>query len=138
MGLFAIDAIAGVAERIFGIVDKLIPDREAAQKMKHEIEVQMLATDHAIQLEQIKVNTEEAKNPNLFVSGWRPAVGWTCVFALFYNFILYNFLVWFVAVKQLSITPPPQIPADLLYPLIFGMLGLVSYRSFEKFKGLTK
>lgn len=136
--MFLIDALAGAADKLFGIVDKFIPDKNAQDKMKHEIELELLAAEHSLQLKQIEVNQEEAKNPNLFVSGWRPAVGWTCVFALFYNFILYNFLVWFVAVKQLTITPPPQIPADLLYPLIFGMLGLVSYRSFEKLKGITK
>lgn len=31
---------------------------------------------------QLAVNTAEASNPSLFVSGWRPAVGWVCVLGL--------------------------------------------------------
>jgi hypothetical protein len=132
MALFGITAIASVAEKIFGIVDKIVPDADAKQKMKHEIETTLMSMDHTIQIEQIKVNAEEAKSTNWFVAGWRPAVGWCCVMALFYNFILYNFLTWIIAIQKSAITPPPQIPADLLYPLLFGMLGLISARTIEK------
>jgi len=35
----------------------------------------------ALQMAQVQVDVEEAKNVNLFVSGWRPAIGWICAFA---------------------------------------------------------
>src|SRR5881392_2703979 len=39
-------------------------------------------------LAQTNINAVEASNPSIFVSGWRPAVGWVCVGALIYQYIL--------------------------------------------------
>jgi len=126
------------------LVSEAITDKDKKLELEHKLKMLQLETENKIlemghqeQLAQIDVNKEEAKADSLFISGWRPACGWCCVLALFYNFILYNFLLWFIKVQEINITPPPQIPSDLLYPLLFGMLGLVSARSLEKFKGVA-
>jgi hypothetical protein len=36
---------------------------------------------------QTQVNKVEAANPNLFVSGWRPAAGWVCTLAMLVYYI---------------------------------------------------
>ena len=79
---------------------------------------------------------EEAKSDNIFKSGWRPAIGWICVLGLFYNFVLYNLLLWTVATFNIAITPP-ALMSDILMELVFALLGLGSLRTFEKLKGIA-
>lgn len=117
------------------LLDKVIPDKDAREKAQSELYKAAQDQDFQLALAQIKVNEEEAKSENLFKSGWRPAIGWICVFGLFYNFVLYNILLWAVATFQLHITPP-ALMSDILMELVFALLGLGSLRTFEKIKGI--
>ena len=78
---------------------------------------------------QAQINSVEAKHRNIFVSGWRPAVGWVCAFALAYNFIIRDLLVWFIGPEQV----PPALQMEHLMTVLIGMLGLGGMRTFEKF-----
>lgn len=78
---------------------------------------------------QIALNVEEARNANFFIAGWRPAVGWVGVIALFYQFVLYPLLLW-LPVRN----PPEPLDYTMLYTLITGMLGVAGLRSFDKLK----
>ena len=78
---------------------------------------------------QAQINSVEAKHRNIFVSGWRPAVGWVCAFALAYNFIIRDLLVWWVGVES----APPALQMEHLMTVLIGMLGLGGMRTFEKF-----
>jgi len=78
---------------------------------------------------QAQINSVEAKHRNIFVSGWRPAVGWVCAFALAYNFIIRDLLVWWVGVES----APPAMQMEHLMTVLIGMLGLGGMRTFEKF-----
>ncbi|WP_051218956.1 3TM-type holin [Oceanobacter kriegii] len=49
---------------------------------------------------QMEINKQEAQNPNLFVAGWRPFIGWVGGIALAYQFLLYPVLLWFWATFQ--------------------------------------
>jgi len=117
------------------LLDKIIPDKDAREKAQTELLKAAQDQDFQLAVAQIKVNEEEAKSENLFKSGWRPAIGWICVFGLFYNFVLYNILLWTVATFKLSLTPP-ALMSDILMELVFAMLGLGSLRTFEKIKGI--
>jgi hypothetical protein len=88
---------------------------------------------------QANINAVEAASPRLFVSGWRPAVGWLCVIAVFVNFIV----VWIMKVLALLkvidpslATNMPAIPSDQLWPLMLGMLGIGTLRSVDKRNGV--
>jgi hypothetical protein len=118
------------------LLDKVIPDKDAREKAQAELLKAAQSQDFQLSLAQIKVNEEEAKSENIFKSGWRPAIGWICVFGLFYNFVLYNLLLWVVATFSISITPP-ALMSDILMELVFAMLGLGSLRTFEKLKGIN-
>jgi hypothetical protein len=118
------------------LLDKVIPDKDAREKAQAELLKAAQSQDFQLSLAQIKVNEEEAKSENIFKSGWRPAIGWICVFGLFYNFVLYNLLLWVVATFNISITPP-ALMSDILMELVFAMLGLGSLRTFEKLKGIN-
>lgn len=117
------------------LLDKIIPDKDARAKAQEELLRTANDQEFQLALAQIEVNKEEAKSENLFKSGWRPAIGWICVFGLAYNFVIYNFLLWLVASLHLQVSPPPLM-SDILMELVFALLGLGGLRTYEKVKGI--
>ena len=102
------------------------------------LEIAALQADMAIAKGQTDTNIEEAKSDSLLKSGWRPSVGWVCVFGLAYEFLLRPLLPWTVQnIPQLfgatvTITPLPGLDLSTLMVLLTGMLGLGGMRTFEK------
>lgn len=92
---------------------------------------------------QTAINQVEAANTSLFVSGWRPAVGWCCVLGLAYVFLLKPLLPWTVGVISAIIGHPtaiaamPEVPMGDLIVLLGGMLGLGVMRSVDKYNRVT-
>jgi hypothetical protein len=89
---------------------------------------------------QMKINATEAEHKSIFVAGWRPFVGWVGGVALAYQFILYPLLLWVWAIVSpesagVAIKPPPMLPADELYTVLLGMLGIGAMRSYDKKAG---
>lgn len=115
------------------VLDKFIPDPELKAKMEAELRKGLLEADVA----QMEVNKVEAAHRSIFVSGWRPFIGWICGSA---------FAMHFVGIPVLQIVAiyadfvPPLIAFDMesLLTVMLGILGLGGMRSFEKFKGITK
>ena len=77
---------------------------------------------------QSEINKMEAQHRTVFVAGWRPAIGWVCAFALAYNFVLRDLLIWFLGQEQV----PPALQMEHLMTVLIGMLGLGGMRTFEK------
>lgn len=134
--LAAIPSIIKAGEMI---IDRVVPDKNAAEKAKQELRVAAQNNDFTLALKQILVNLEEAKSTNWFVAGWRPFVGWTCGWAFAYTFVIKPFLMFFVftfgtpeMVKQLAMLP--SLDLTTLLPVLFGMLGLGTLRTIEKAK----
>lgn len=131
------------------VIDKLFPNKADADAAKVKLaemhlngELAHLAASTELSKGQLKVNEEEAKNSSLFVAGWRPAVGWTCVLGLFYTFFLrpmLGFVLGFVDVPAGSppLPMPPELDMGELITLLFGMLGLGAIRMTEKIKGVA-
>jgi len=77
---------------------------------------------------QAEINKVEAQHRTIFVAGWRPFIGWVCGFALAYNFVLRDMLIWFIGQEQV----PPALQMEHLMTVLVGMLGLGGMRTFEK------
>ena len=115
------------------VLDKFVPDPEAKAKAETALRDSLLAWDKA----QTDVNAVEAASANVFVSGWRPFIGWICGLALAYQFVLSPIFVWI----GLSLGFHPPIPPkldDTLWQLVFAMLGMGGLRTFEKIKGVAR
>jgi len=98
-----------------------------------EIELKLKELEQAINIGQIETNKNEANNPNWFVAGWRPAIGWVGAFALGYIYILSPLIDWGCAIAGLHIaTPRPDM--GMLFNLVLAMLGFGSFRTYEKIK----
>lgn len=114
------------------VIDRVIPDKAAAEKAKQEMESALQSQEFQIMLEQIKVNTEEAKSTSLFVAGWRPFVGWVCGAGLAYAAIVLPVAEFTAKVVFGYHGAFPVIDWAILSNVLFGMLGLAGMRTFEK------
>lgn len=119
------------------IIDRAIPDKNAAAKAKVELETKLLEAATAANQAQLDINKEEAGHRSIFVAGWRPGIGWVCAAALAYQFVLAPLGLWVAGIAGETIPPPPALD-DMLWELLAGMLGLAGLRTFEKSRGLTK
>ena len=88
--------------------------------------------------QQVMVNIEEAKHTSVFVAGWRPAVGWVCVIALLWDFVLHDMVAWAMPILYPNLNPPPQGSIYEINASVGGMLGLSKMRSSEKAKGIGR
>lgn len=123
------------------VLEKAIPDPQAQADAKLRVmelaqrgDLAVLDADLKLAMGQLEVNKVEA-GTDMFRGGWRPAVGWTCVFGLAYQFILQPLLPWVVALFGATVPPLPAIDNDTLMVLLTGMLGLGGLRTFERVKG---
>jgi hypothetical protein len=86
---------------------------------------------------QAATNTAEAQSGNWFVAGWRPWIGWVCGLALAVQFVVGPLAVWVFDLLGHPIQAPPTLD-DMLWELMFGMLGMGGLRTFEKIKGVAR
>jgi len=123
---------------VTGLLDKFVEDKDEKNRLAHEIST--MADRHAQELAmaQVSINKEEAKHRSIFVSGWRPFVGWTCGIALAYHFVLQPLILFGVTVAGVELPPLPVFDMGSLMTVLMGMLGLGGLRTYEKQKGLTK
>lgn len=128
---------------IIDSVGKVAGDLITTDKEKMQLEIENRKLDQAIDIAQIQVNKEEAKSASLFVSGWRPAVGWIGAAALAYQFLAYPMLgwgwKWLQAMNYVpaEMSPPPLLDAEQLWVMLSGILGIAGMRTFEKQKGVA-
>ena len=132
-----IGGIGAVADFAGKLIDKFIPDANAAAAAKADLLKMQVSGDLANMAGQLAVDEEEAKSTNWFVAGWRPAVGWVCVLAFAYSFVVLPFLEFGVytwgspdLVKQIA--QLPKLDLSTMMPVLLGMLGLGAMRSYEK------
>lgn len=141
---FDITGIGSVLDFGSKIIDRIWPDpaqRDAAKlelfKAQQAGEFKEMDQAFEIAKAQIGVNQAEATNASIFVSGWRPFIGWICGAALAYQYVGRPLIAWFAAVIGHPVPPMPGLD-DNLWQLMMGMLGLGGLRTFEKIKGASK
>lgn len=120
MGLFNIDltGLGGVTTVIDDIL-KMFPNaeqREAAANKIQDLIAQVAAAQSA-------TNTAEAQSSSLFVSGWRPFIGWCCGAGFLYTIL------------QPALHLPP-VDTNAMITILSGMLGLGGMRTVEKIGGV--
>lgn len=128
-----------LAGGLFGLIDSLVVTD--AEKADAKLRVLELASTERIA--QLGVNATEAASKSMFVAGWRPAVGWICVLALAWQFILLplvSSLISFIAMYNgvtVDLSTLLIFNTNELMPLLLGLLGLTASRSFEKVAGVA-
>ena len=125
----SITGIGEIADLAKTAINAIWPDKTEQEKAQRAAAVALVQG-------QIDINRVEASNPNVFVSGWRPFIGWVCGGGCAWNWIG---LPVVKAVLELYGHPIAISPADLgeMMPLLLGMLGLGGLRTVEKINGVA-
>lgn len=125
-------------------VGKVAGDLITTDKERMQLELEGRKIDQATDLAQIEVNKVEAASSSVFVTGWRPAIGWIGAAAMAYQFLVYPLALWAWTYLQgigwipKELEPPPVLPSDQLWVILSGILGIAGMRSFEKSKGVAR
>ena len=115
---------------VTGLLDKFIQDKDTKAQLAHDIGTMAEKHGQEIALAQIALNTADSKG-SWFQSSWRPLCGYICVLGLGVNFLISPLAAGF----GIDI---PQADMSVMMPVLMGMLGLGTLRTFERTKGLSK
>jgi len=108
-----------VVEKVTGVVDKFVPDKDKANELKSEIENALIEA-------RSQIVTAEAQGSWL-QRHWRPATMLVFVYIIFNNYILAQYLI------ALGIDfPILPIPSGMWNLLTLGLGGYIGARSVEK------
>lgn len=136
------------AQTIIDGTSKLIGMFKLSPELKAQFEQQLtlanidmekaeLAAEVASVQGQLEINKQEAASTNWFVAGWRPAVGWVCVAALLYDYVVQPFIIFGFACFHHPL--PANLPAldtgTLISGLLIPLLGIAGLRTYEKVTG---
>lgn len=86
---------------------------------------------------QIEVNKVEAAHPSVFVSGWRPAIGWVGAAGAAYSFVVAPLLEFVCRLFGWTGTMP-ELDSGQLMALVTSMLGVAGIRTYEKYQGVAR
>ena len=126
---------------ICGVHGVLLPLRHTATITPAVVNASSGASEHLlvvqVNLAQAKINEVEAASQSGFQAGWRPLAGYVCVAGLAYEFLLRPLLPSVLTVVGGTDVPPLPSLDDVLFELIFGMLGLGTLRSADRWSRMN-
>lgn len=153
----ATSGIGSIADLLKDGLDKVFPDpleKAKAQALIDEAanagKFKEMDQQFQLSLEQIKVNAIEARSPNWFVAGWRPAVGWVATTGLGFAFIpkaIVLCILWTIQAAviirgwdgkaALGLPPYPDMGVTDLIGILGTLLGVGTMRTVEKSRGVA-
>jgi Holin of 3TMs, for gene-transfer release len=125
----ALDPLTAVADLAGSVINKIWPDKTEREKAE-------LAAAVSLVQGQLAINQTEAAHPSMFVSGWRPAIGWICGMACAWNWVGLPIAKLGLAIAGHTITLSPADIGEMM-PILMGMLGLGGLRTMEKINGVA-
>ena len=102
-------------EKIWPDPSKRAEELFKLEKLKQDGNLAALQAEVSLMLGQIEINKAEAQHPSVFVAGARPAVMWIGAFGLAYAAV-------------------PVLDTTITMQVLFCILGLGAYRTYEKTK----
>lgn len=133
-----IGLISAVLPSVMEVAGRFLPeDKEKRAAAEREIEAQLTTHLAKIDLAQLDINKTEAAHRSVFVSGWRPFIGWSCGAAMALNFLIFP-LASFVLAQTGHLVELPNLDMTQMMPVLMGMLGLGGLRTVEKIKQVSK
>ena len=132
-----LSALSALIGPVSSILDKVIPDKDLRERLSHEIATMAEKHTQAQVMAQIEVNKVEAAQSSVFVSGWRPAIGWICAMGMAGNFLVIPFANMALELSKTGVTIP-MIALSEMMPVLMGMLGLGAMRTVEKVKAVSR
>lgn len=130
--------IGSIIESVGKVADDLI----TSDQEREELRLKEKEIDQRNDLAQIDLNKTEAATGNMFVGGWRPAIGWTCAISLFCYYVPYILaatVLWVMqVVKTGQLVARPDLGIADIVGLVLSMLGMSALRTKEKLSDKAK
>lgn len=126
----ALDPVSAALDLAGNVINKIWPDKTEQEKAE-------LALIVATVQGQMAVNQTEAAHPSVFVSGWRPYIGWVCGMAFAWNWIGLPVTKVALSLNGVDMTLEPASMAEMM-PVLLGMLGLAGMRTYERVEGVAR
>jgi len=121
----ALQIVAPLAKMLFSTIDKAIPDKDLAERLKFQLNEQLLKSSTEELKAAASIVEAEAKS-NWFVSSWRPLLMYVLIFILVWNYIL-GPIIKIVIGSVITF----ELPGDVWTLLQIGLGGYVVGRSGE-------
>lgn len=128
-------ALIGSASSILATV---LEGLDGDKKRQAELALKQLEAAQAEAQAQLAVNQAEAQHSSVFVSGWRPAIGWTIAAVIAVEFVVRPLATWLALAFGWNLPELPSMVDDALWELMAGMLGLSGLRSWEKTRRVAR
>lgn len=124
-------------------VGKVIDSVHTSEEEKLAAKVKLKELENQINSKQMDINLADAQSTATDISGilqrsWRPLIGFSAAISIFWEFVLKNFIMFFLAVFEVQTQPLPSMDMEQLMPLVMALLGMAGLRTFEKSKKITK
>lgn len=126
--------VPGMIKSGLDILDKVVPDADAKRRAQEAWQLRVLEIAAQEASNQSQTNTAEAGHSSLFVSGWRPFVGWVCGFSFAWICFGQPLFSWIYVLTTKQPAPVVVLPTEMLMTTLLGMLGLGTLRTLEKIK----
>jgi hypothetical protein len=124
------------------LLERVIPDPKASEAAKLELmrlaqsgELAQLNANTSLALAQIDVAKVDAAGQSAMQRNGRPFILWVCGAALAFDTLAKPLILYGAALAGHPLPPMPNLSSDQLYALLFGVLGLGGFRTYEKVKG---
>ena len=118
-------AVAPLAKILFNTIDKAVPDKDLQEKLKAQLQTQLLQSNTQELQAAAKIIEAEAK-AGWFASSWRPLLMYVLIFILVWNYVIGPVIKVFTG-AVISF----ELPGDVWTLLNVGLGGYVIGRSAE-------
>lgn len=122
-----------LVKNVGGIIDSL----HTSQEEKDNAKIKLKEIEAQLNKAQTDINLADAKSTATGIGGimqrsWRPLIGMSCSLAIFWEFVLKQFIVFFLAVFEVETLDLPSLDMSVLMPLVMSLLGMATLRTYEK------
>jgi len=120
-----LNAIAPLAKILFNTVDKAVEDKDLANKLKAELQNQILQS-HTAELQAASRVIEAEAKAGWFTASWRPLLMYVLIVMLIWNYICSPIIFVLFNVKA-----SVDLPSEIVNLLTVGVGGYTIGRSAE-------
>ena len=118
-------AIAPLAKILFNTIEKAVPDKDLQEKLKAQLQTQLLQS-HTQELQAASRIIEAEAKAGWFASSWRPLLMYVLIFILVWNYVIGPVIKIFLGTVITF-----ELPGDVWTLLNVGLGGYVIGRSAE-------
>ena len=118
-------AVAPLAKVLFNTIEKAVPDKDLQEKLKAQLQTQLLQS-HTQELQAAAKIVEAEAKAGWFASSWRPLLMYVLIFILVWNYVIGPVIKIFMGAVITF-----ELPGDVWSLLQIGLGGYVLGRSAE-------